>query len=192
MFCKNCGEKLESQNQKFCASCGSEISNTPAAPQTPQAPQLKAEQYQAPKAVRSVPVYESKPIRVGGPGPHSKKCFAFSIVSLGLAGAGFIFGGTNFFGSLNPYSPYPLVFSGIFGLIIGTILNVTGLIFGILSRTNSSKAGKHEPINTLEKSGSVFAVFGIVLNSIPLAGAAVSLVIMLINLILIPVPLPPP
>ena len=185
MFCKNCGEKLESQNQKFCASCGSEISNTPAAPQTPQAPQIKAERYQAPSADRSVPVYESKPIRVGGPGPHSKKCFAFSIVSLGLAGAGFIFGGGNFFSLLMPYSPYPGISIVVFGLILGVILNVTGLIFGILSRTNSSKAGRNEPINGLEKVGSVFAVFGIVTNSIPLAAAAVNLVITLISALMI-------
>ena len=185
MFCKNCGEKLESPNQKFCASCGSEISNTPAAPQTPQAPQLKAERYQAPSADRSAPVYESKPIRVGGPGPHSKKCFAFSIVSLGLAGASFIFGGGNFFSFLMPYSPYPGISIVVFGLIIGVILNVTGLIFGILSRTNSSKAGRNEPINGLEKVGSVFAVFGIVTNSIPLAAAAVNLVITLISALMI-------
>jgi len=185
MFCKNCGEKLETPNQKFCASCGSEISNIPAAPQTPQAPQLKVERYQAPSAVRSVPVYESKPIRVGGPGPHSKKCFAFSIVSLGLAGAGFIFGGGNFFSLLMPYSPYPGISIVVFGLILGVILNVTGLVFGILSRTNSSKAGRNEPINGLEKVGSVFAVFGIVTNSIPLAAAAVNLVITLISALMI-------
>lgn len=182
MFCQNCGEKLETPNQKFCGSCGSAIYNTPAAPkapQAPQAPQLKAERYQAPSAVRSVPVYESKPIRVGGPGPHSKKCFAFSIVSLGLAGAGFIFGGGNIFGSLIPYSYYP--FYGIGMMIIAVIFNVTGLIFGILSRTNSSKAGRNEPINGLEKVGSVFAVFGIVINSIPLTLLAVSLVMTLIT-----------
>jgi len=186
MFCKNCGEKFESPNQKFCASCGSEISNTPAAPQTPQAPQIKAERYQAPSADRSVPVYESKPIRVGGPGPHSKKCFAFSIVSLGLAGASFIFGGGNFFSLLMPYTPYPGISNftisiTVFVLIIGIIPNVTGLIFGILSRTNSSKAGRNEPINGLEKVGSVFAVFGIVTNSILLAVAAVNFVITLIS-----------
>ncbi len=169
MFCQNCGEKLESPNQRFCASCGSEISNTPVAP---QAPQLKAEQYQAPSADRSVPIYESKSIRVGGPGLHSKRCFAFAIVSLGLAGAGFIFGGLNLFRFYIPYSYYPYypggLVGGLVGLSIVIILHIAGLVFGILSRTNSSKAGKFEPINTLEKVGSVFAVFGIVMNSIPI------------------------
>jgi len=53
-------------------------------------------------------------------------------------------------------------------LIIAAILNITGFVFGILSRTNSSKAGKFEPVNTLEKVGSVFAIFGIIMNSIPI------------------------
>jgi len=165
MFCQNCGEKLESPNQKFCASCGSVISNTTDAP---QAPQLKAEQYQAPSKVWPVPDYESKPIEVGEPGPHSKRSLAFAIVSLALAAVGFGFGSSNFIRVLMPYS-YSDGFGGMLGLIIGVIFNITGLIFGILSKKNCSNARNYEPINTLRKVGGVFAVFGIVLNSIPLA-----------------------
>ena len=163
MFCQNCGEKLEKLDQKFCASCGSVISSTP---DTPQAPQLKVEENQVSSPVKSVPVYESKTINVGGPGPHSKKTFAFAIVSLALAGVGFAFGATNFMRFLMPYYYYPYYSFGFIGLIVGVILNITGLIFGILSRTNCSKARKFEPVNTLEKVGSVFGVFGIVINSI--------------------------
>ena len=165
MFCQNCGEKLESQNQKFCASCGSVISNTTDAPQTPQ---LKAEQYQAPSKVWPVPVYESKPIEVGEPGPHSKRSLAFAIVSLALAAVGFVFGSSNFIRVMMPYS-YSYGFGGVLGLIIGVIFNITGLIFGILSKKNCSNARNFEPINTLKKVGGVFAVFGIVINIIPLA-----------------------
>jgi len=165
MFCQNCGEKLESPNQKFCASCGSVISNTP---QAPQAPQLKAEQYQAPSAVWPVPVYKSKPLEVGEPGLHSKRSLAFAIVSLALAAVGFGFGSSsNFIGMIMPYSYYGS--GGVLGLIIGVIFNITGLIFGILSKTNGKKARNYEPINTLKKVGGVFAVFGIVINIIPLA-----------------------
>ncbi len=183
MFCQNCGEKMESKEQKFCASCGSEISDTPGAP---QAPPLKVEENKVPSPVKSVPVYESKPINVGGPGPHSKKTLAFAIVSLVLGGIGFAFGGIYFMRMLSPfyyyYSPY---FSlGFMGLIIGGILNVTGLIFGILSRTNCSKARKTEPVNTLEKVGSVFGIFGIIVNSIPVVVLLVLLIIGLISLIM--------
>jgi len=183
MFCQNCGEKLESKEQKFCASCGSVISITPDAP---DAPKLKAEENQVSSPVKSVPVYESKTINVGGPGPHSKKTFAFAIVSLAVGGVGFAFGGIYFFSMFSPlfyYYPPPIAF-GLIALIVAVILNVTGLIFGILSRTNCSKARKTEPVNTLEKVGSVFGVFGIVLNSIPVGLMLVNLITLLISLLI--------
>jgi len=99
-------------------------------------------------------------------------CFAFAIVSIALAIAGFIFGGNYFFrffiySYLLPYYPGGLGL-GIVGLIIAIALNIGGLIFAILSRVNSSKAGKNESRNTLEQFGSVVAVFGIIMNIIPL------------------------
>ena len=170
MFCQNCGERYESQNQRFCTNCGSELSNIFDAPQTPQ---LRVEENQASSTVRSIPVYESKSIKVGGPGPNSKMCFAFAIVSIALAIAGFIFGGNYFFrffiySYLLPYYYPGGLGLGIVGLIIAISLNIGGLIFAILSRVNSSKAGKNEPRNTLEQFGSVVAVFGIIMNIIPL------------------------
>jgi len=182
MFCQNCGEKMESKDQKFCASCGSEISDTPVAPQEPP---LKAEEKQVSSPVKSAPVYQSKPINVGGPGPHSKKTLAFAIVSLVLGGVGFALGGTYFMRLFSPFYYYSPFYSfGPVALIIGGILNVTGLIFGILSRTNCSKARKFEPVNTLEKVGSVFAIFGIIINSIPVVVLLVMLIILLISYIM--------
>jgi len=160
MFCPNCGEKLDPQNQKFCPNCGSELSSTPQAPQ--------AVENQVSPTIRSVPVYESKPINVGGPGPHSKECLTFAILSLALGGVGFAFGSIYFLRILIPF-PFQLdYFIRFILLIIGVILNITGFVFGILSRTNSSKAGKFEPVNTLEKVGSVFGIFGIIMNSLPI------------------------
>jgi len=181
MFCPNCGEKLESQNQKFCASCGSELSNTPDAA---QAPQLKVEEKHVSQPVRPVPVYESKTINVGGPGPHSKRCFAFAIVSLGLVGVAYYLGGSTLFRYLTPYYYYYTSFSGVIGIIILIIIHIAGLVFGILSRTNSSKAGKYEPINGLEKVGSVFGVFGIVINSIFIVVIPIILIIRIIPILL--------
>ena len=183
MFCQNCGEKMESKEQKFCASCGSEISDTPGAPQAPQTPPLKVEENKVPSPVKSAPVYESKTVNVGGPGPHSKRTLAFAIVSLVLGGVGFALGGTYFMRLFSPfyYSYYPF---GPLAFIVGGILNVTGLIFGILSRTNCSKARKVEPVNTLEKVGSVFGIFGIIVNSIPVVVLLVMLIIGLIMTIM--------
>ena len=169
MFCPNCGETLDTPNQRFCSSCGSELFNTP---DIPQAPQLRAVENQVSSTVRSVSVYQSKPINIGGPGPYSKNCFAFAIISIALAITGFIFGGINLIRNLLPIYLFPYFPGGpgvgVVGLTIAIVLNIGGLIFGILSRVNSSKAGKLEPINTLEKIGSVFAVFGIILNVIPI------------------------
>ena len=181
MFCPNCGEKLESTFQKFCASCGSELSNTPDAA---QAPQLKVEEKHVSPPVRPAPVYESKTIRVGGPGSHSKRCFAFAIVSLGLVGVAYFYGGSNLFSSFSPYYYYYYSF-GLVGFITTIIVHIAGLVFGILSRTNSSKAGRFEPINTLEKVGSVFGVFGIVINSIFIVAIIVVVIIRVISLVLI-------
>ncbi len=178
MFCKNCGEKLE-PHQKFCISCGSVVLDSP------DAPQPRAEENQVSSTVRSVPVYDSKPINAGEPGLHSKRCFVFAIVSLVLAGAGLIYGGGNVMRLLSPYYYYyPYYSFGLGGFTIAVVLNITGLIFGILSKTNSSKAKKFEPINTLRKVGGIFSIFGIVLNSIPVAVVAVILIILLISLLI--------
>jgi len=182
MFCPNCGEKLDSQNQKFCSSCGSVLLHTP------DAPQLRAVENQVSSTVRSVPVYQSKPINIGGPGPYSKNCFALAIISIALAITGFIFGGINLIRNLLPIYLFPYYPGGpgvgLVGVTIAIVLNIGGLIFGILSRTNSSKAGKFEPINTLEKVGSVFGVFGIVINSIFVVLIPIILVIRVIPMLL--------
>ena len=179
MFCQTCGEKIESKDLKFCASCGSEITDTPSAPSEPP---IKTEENQVSSPVKSVTVSEPKKINVGGPGPHSKKTLAFAIVSLVLAGIGFALGGTMSIRMMNPYYyySYNYVFAFI-ALMVGVVFNVTGLIFGILSRTNCSKARKVEPANGLEKVGSIFAIFGIIINSIPVVVILGMLIIALIS-----------
>jgi len=162
MFCPNCGEKLETPNQRYCASCGSEIQTT-SPPDVPQAP--------APvlAPVSKVPVYDSKPVKAQGLGTHSKKCFSFSLVSIGFFVAGFVFGGTILLRFILPLYFFPFFGGGIIMWIIAIVLHIIGFIFGILSRVNSSKARNLEASHALEKVGSVFGVFGIVLNVLPMA-----------------------
>lgn len=165
MFCPNCGEKLESQNQKFCPNCGSSLSYTP------DTPQVKAPVNKVASTIKPTPVYASKQSKVSGPGPNSKMCFAFALVSIALAIVGLSFGAISFIRTLLPiilYPDYPGGSGGAIGLIIAIGLNIAGLIFGIVSKVNSSKAGKLEPINTLERFGSVVSIFGIIINAIPL------------------------
>jgi len=167
MFCPNCGEKLESLYQKFCSSCGSEIQSTliPEAPITPQPIAVKP---QVPSPASSVPVYDSKTIKAGRIGPQSRLGFSFALVAIAFFIAGLIFGGTLILRILMPVYIYPYLPGGPGLWIIAFILHIIGFVFGIISRVTSSKAGKDEPDNGLQKVGSVFGVFGIILNLIPL------------------------
>jgi DNA-directed RNA polymerase subunit RPC12/RpoP len=188
MFCQNCGEKLESQNQKYCKNCGSEIlEKTQTLQANSQTLQAKYGLDQERTTSSAIPVtqYPTSVKREGEPGSYSKKSFAFAMVSLALAGVGFAFGGSNVMRLIRPYYYYyPYYSPGVLGLIIAIILNITGLIFGILSRTNCSKARRFELENTLEKVGGVFGVFGIVLNSIPVVVVLIILIIALISLMM--------
>ena len=168
MFCPNCGEKLETPNQRFCASCGSEIQTT-SHPDVPQVPVLAPAPEPTPVPARPVPVHGSKIVKAQGLGTHSKKCFAFSLVSIGFFVAGFAFGGTILLRFILPYYFFPFFGGGIIMWIIAIVLHLVGFIFGILSRVNSSKARNLEASHALEKVGSVFGVFGIVLNVLPMA-----------------------
>jgi len=59
--------------------------------------------------------------------------------------------------------PLPLF---IMGVIIGIIINIVGLTFGVFSRINGKEATKSEPENAVETVGSIFAIFGIIGNAI--------------------------
>jgi len=176
MFCPNCGEKLDSQNQRFCASCGSEIQSSII----PEVPELPAEMTQAPPPTPPVPVYESIPIKKGGPGSYSKQVFAFGFLSLVLAGVGFGLEFLAFIRFIAPFSSFPRLPSAPIFWIAALVLHFVGVVFGILSRVSSSKARKHETENPLEKVGSVFGILGIIANIIPMA--IVSPLLMIVSL----------
>ncbi|TES98299.1 MAG: zinc ribbon domain-containing protein [Promethearchaeota archaeon] len=175
MICPNCGEKLKTQNQKFCPNCGSELLYTP----TPDVPQLRAEKNQlsTSSTVSSVPVYESKPIKVEGPGFYSKIVFTFALLSIVLAVIGLVFEFLKVLRDVIPIYVFLRIPGGPELWIIALVLNSFGLIFAILSRIFSSKAGKREMKNTLEKVGSVFGIIGIVQNVIPLILIPINIVV---------------
>ena len=150
MFCPNCGQELKDPNQKFCQNCGSVIQPTSGAPRSQQAP------------VFADPATQQKPVKEGRPGSHSKKCLAFSIPSIAMAVAMLAIAGLlRLFYLLG--MPLPLF---IMGVIIGIIINIVGLTFGVFSRINGKEATKSEPENAVETVGSIFAIFGIIGNAI--------------------------
>jgi len=150
--------------------CGSEISHVS------EAPQLKNEREQdvSTPSLQSIPestyhpIIQQKVVKVplGGPGAHSKRCLGFGVTSIISPIPFWVF---SLFGwSTMSYFTPPPVLQVIGGITVLAIL-VAGLVFGILSKTNSSKAGKLEPKNSVKKVGSVFAIFGIVINAISIA-----------------------
>ncbi|MFX0008883.1 MAG: zinc-ribbon domain-containing protein [Candidatus Hermodarchaeota archaeon] len=166
MFCPNCGEKLDSSNQRFCAHCGSELQITPNPEvsegyNATQEPILKTP---SPPPVPTTPIYDAKPIKSKGTGSYSRKSLAFAliwpiffVIALYI---GFIF---MIFRSFS-YSPYLPRNPALW--IVPFVLHIISLIFSIASKSNSNKARVYEDRNGLQKAGSILSVFGIVLNAI--------------------------
>lgn len=188
MFCSNCGEEIKDPNQGFCPSCGTKIGTIS------EAPQLETER--SPYESQSTPAYsdfavsQQKPVQrpvqrpvqmpvqkpeiVGGSIPHSIICFIFSLISLFLPLFTFIFGFNLFVSST--LGPVPPTFQRLlFNTTLIIVLHIVGLVFAIVSRAQSGKAGRTERENGLEKVGSVFAIFGIIINAILLGLIALAI-----------------
>ena len=165
MFCTNCGQKLKDPNQRFCQNCGSEIQTPSEASIIPPIP-----------AYTDFAATPQKPFKERRPGPHSKKCLAFSITSIAMAVAMLVTANIlRLFYILG--IPLPLF---IIGVMIGFIINIVGLMFGIFSRINGKEATKSEPKNAVETVGSIFAIFGIIGNAILIIVALIILAIALV------------
>ncbi|MFX1567095.1 MAG: zinc ribbon domain-containing protein [Promethearchaeota archaeon] len=178
MYCSKCGEKLSNANQNFCHNCGAEVPNhykttsykTPSY-ETPsyETPSYKTErpQYEPSPQVYYVPVKYSKPIQKGLPGKNSKLCLGLAISSIIIGIVSLMIG---YYSNMFFYYPYDYVYFNR-RLIIVTInifLRAGGLILGIFSKYNSSKAGNSEPYNDFEKAGSIIGILGIITNAIGL------------------------
>ncbi len=158
MFCQNCGSELEAANQKFCQNCGSEIVDVTEPPQpTPPQPTYRVQQPTYPATTsRPIPVprYPSKFKTGAEPGKYSKISLAFGIISLIIG----LF--TLQFGYSISFFYYP-------GLRMGLIIaRVIGIIFGIVSLTNSNKAAGLEPETGVLKAGKGLGIAGLILNVI--------------------------
>lgn len=113
---------------------------------------------------------------------YAKKCLASAIISIALSIFAFIFGGMlSFIGFIETVANNNNTTMAIFAVSGGQIVrpflllipvgaNIIGLILGIASRKYKSRS---EAIgyadDNVRKVGSVFAVFGIILNAIGLA-----------------------
>lgn len=152
MYCPNCGINLNDKNLNFCPNCGNKISNTVESQST-----------------NYITVSSQPPqVNAGGPGFHSKKCLGFALTSLIM---GIVTGVIGLFVILR---------FGIVGSIILLAIHIIGLKFGNSAKEHSKKAAELELPNPTEKVGSVFSVFGIVINAILLVLAIIFTVIFFI------------
>jgi hypothetical protein len=158
MFCPHCGTKLAALNQKFCHNCGVELQVT-----------SNINSYEH-EIIRSkpepktyyVPVTPQRQTQVGLPGKYSRLCLGLALTSV-LIGIISLAVGYSFVRNYDwGYDPIVRILTPIVNLPI----RIGGLIAGIFGKINGSKAVIFEPYNDSEKAGSIFATFGIIINSI--------------------------
>ncbi|MDX1799146.1 MAG: zinc ribbon domain-containing protein [Candidatus Lokiarchaeia archaeon] len=161
MYCSHCGEKLFDTTQKFCQNCGAEVLTTS------KITNYKSERIQrapAPK-IQYVPVTQPLKLQRGPPGKYSKLCLKQALISIFIGLLSLIIG-FNYFRFL--YWPhYNYIISLMVSLAI-LLSRIGGLILGVFSKVNSSDAQNFEPFNDTEKAGSIFAIFGMIINAIGL------------------------
>jgi len=167
MYCPNCGEYLRDPNQRFCHNCGSNLSNNSEVFQiTSEKDQYTQTTLKPSKQVYTdVPDIQQKPVVKGRVGTHSKKCLGFSITSIGIAAVGLYLGFIIFmFSRIWIFNP-SITRRIIWWTVIASI-HLVGLAFGSSSRTHSKHAKNLEPVNTVEKVGSVLGIVGVIINAI--------------------------
>ena len=161
MFCSNCGEKLIVTDQKFCHNCGTEV----LAPSKANNNKIvRIQNVSAPK-IQYVPIKTQRQLKMGPPGKYSKFCLEFALISIVIGIATLIIG-------YNYYRFFYYPSYNIIGRLVVSIMILLvrggGLILGVFSKINSSKAQILEPYNDVEKAGSIFGIFGIIINAIGL------------------------
>lgn len=158
MFCSECGEKLIATDQKFCHNCGNEVLTSSKA--TDYKPERI--QYVSPPKIQYVPAKPQKQLKMGPPGKYSKLCLEFALISIIIGIATLIIGYNSYRVFIYPYN---LIGRLVVSIVI-LFLRVGGLILGVYSKVYSSKAQIIEPYNDVEKAGSIFGIFGVIINAI--------------------------
>lgn len=161
MFCSNCGVKLIEAEQKFCQNCGAEVITTS---KTIDYIPERIQREPSPK-IYYTPVKQPTQLLRGPPGKYSKLCLTQALISIFIGILSLVIG----------YNYYRFIYWPHYIYIISLILAITillsrmgGLVLGVFSKLNSSKAENFEPYNDTEKAGSIFAIFGIIINAIGL------------------------
>jgi len=159
MSCPNCGAQLEVPSQNFCQDCGKKL------PDLSSNSDL-AQKYSVSQEVRDVHQLQQKPVKHKSPHPHSKSSLGLGIISVIIAATTFNFG-TSFL-----IEPFILPLSVRKTIIIAFgILNLVGIVLGIVSIMFRSQAKRSESLNKAMRVGSVLGILGTILNSLLMIAA---------------------
>jgi hypothetical protein len=193
-FCQFCGAEVPERVRSKLEST-EKPSPTPKTPsqqstyEPPTIPTQTSETETSPSISPSQPLTQPDYGKGSATEAHSyaKKCLAFAIISLGLAVFAFIYGGfLNMIGfieslySTDPsfsmllaISPFRYVRPFLIFIPIGA--NVIGLIFATTANKYKEKSERMGYADdSVRKVGSVFAIFGIILNIIGLVDGGLS------------------
>ncbi|MFO7795596.1 MAG: hypothetical protein ACQERB_02075 [Promethearchaeati archaeon] len=186
MYCPICGSKLESDYQRYCQNCGTEIFSHEEYPYKIKETQSKEfDKYEKkehheikPKDYNTIPKKEE--IQASSLG---RKCLSYAIASVVLSGIGIGLSGIKLYrnwmyGYILPEIPaLGIIFSGF-----SLLFSVLGLIFAIISKSYSSKARRLTPYDIDEEKGSNLLILGLILSLITLGLSSLGLIRSLISI----------
>ncbi|MFX0179770.1 MAG: zinc-ribbon domain-containing protein [Candidatus Hodarchaeota archaeon] len=182
MYCPNCGEYLRESNQRFCHNCGSKLTDNFEAFQITSERDQHTQTTLKPSSqvITDVPEIQQKPVVKGRVGTHSKKCLGFAITSLAIAAIGFYIAFYVYmFSKIGIFDPSMIMVRRIIWWTVIASIFLVGLSFGSSSRTHSKHAKNLEPVNAVEKVGSVLGIFGVIINAIAMG---IFFILLLINI----------
>ena len=144
---------------KFCHNCGTEVKKIS------KVDNYKSEIIQPKPEPKTyyAPVTPQRQMQIGLPGKYSKLCLWLSLTSV-LIGIISLAVAYSFY--RNFYWDYVHNIGRVLMATINLPIRIGGLIAGVFAKINGSKAQLLEPYNDSEKAGSIFAVFGIIINAI--------------------------
>jgi len=162
LYCPQCGEKLESSDQKFCKHCGADLRTDIGTSDSPVS------------AIKEKTILK-----------QSKRCFILGLSSVGIAIIFIIIGlalililRNSVQSSFNiSYTSYYFdeelkLVTEVFGLV-AILSSIAGCSLGIISRMIRQKFRATKSKNLLIDMGGVFAILGIVLNIIAIVIALI-------------------
>ena len=162
MYCPNCAHKLKSPNENYCHYCGINITGL----------------YKN-REMKNV----SQSSIVTTNAQLSKYCFAYSLISAAFLGLGFFLSSGLFLIWFVLHIEYYNI-ATVITLIVITLLNGSGFLFGMLSINKSKKLRYTDVTIALEQIGRDIGIAGIIANGIAFTSVSIFLGLQIFHLMI--------